>query len=156
VQFFEECPPKSLEYVSIPVLECLERAGIEAETGELPPERLALLRTALAGVKRMSEEELLAFIREHDRDPETCRLPPPYTYRFLRELDGDYAVKCHGYVDKLNRGEIAEAEFAAELAEFLPPVSRENLEKAVRGILLKEAGDAEVPLTLLEEFGSGD
>ena len=138
VTWFRGSPTVELRHLTLAALECLERAAIEAETGVLPPDSITTIRGMLARIAEMSEEELLGIIREHDGDRETCRLPPPYTYRFLRELDLSYVRRYGEKEYELKRGLITEAEYDAELAKFLPPINRANLEKVARAICEQE------------------
>ena len=76
--------------------------------------------------------ELAAFLRSLEQGDQDYCLPPPYS-RFLLEQFPDEALlpRCTTQADRLRRGEITAAEHAAELAKFLPPVTRADLEKAV-------------------------
>ncbi len=125
-----------------PLLDCLIRAEHEAQTGALPPpwnERGHLLRASLAN---WSDDRLIDFLRELDEaSPIDHRLPHPYSESLLERVGPPRARSWAAYYAcQLRRGAMSPAEHAAELAKFLPPFTRADLEETVRNLPLEILG----------------
>ncbi len=119
------------EYLNFPdpILHVVIRALAEAETGELPPDWITSTRDELAHIAEIPDEELAEIVRVVEIGNDCYHLPPPYVPGFL---DGHAQARALALARKLERGEITPQEHAAELATFLPPVTRADLENAAR------------------------
>ena len=128
--------PMEWEYFPTPILDVVDRATVEAETGELPPDLMTRLRNDLAHLAETPEAELVEFLRGLDMGihDDYC-LPPPYSVSVLEQVGNTAATICGELADKLRGGEISEAEYAAKLAQLLPPVTRADQENAMRRLL---------------------
>jgi len=124
--------PQGIEDFPEPVIDVVYRAMVEAETGELPSDRATWLRDELVRVAEMSEEELVEHHRVVETRPEDYLLPWPYSPFLLKQMGEHLTTWSMYHAARLSRGEITEAEHAAELAKFLPVVTRADHEKAVR------------------------
>jgi len=137
--------PLELEHFPEPVIDVVLRAEVEAETGELPPDEITRIRIDLARLPETPEAELVEYLRSLEMRPEEYCLPWPYSVALLQQTKGTTGP-CMYLAGKLRRGEITEAEHAAELAKFLPVVTRADQEQAVRTNLerlLEYSGPAE-------------
>jgi hypothetical protein len=116
-----------------PIRDVVARAMAEAKTGKLPPDWITVIKNAIAEVAEASDEELMECLRAIDFPSEDYCLPPPYSLSFLNYVADEYVPTwCMYFGSQLQRGEISAAEHAAELAKILPPITRANMEKAVR------------------------
>ncbi len=149
VQWCREVQPDTWEHLPDPVMDVVARAEAEAETGELPPDRITRTRNNLASLAETPEEKLVEYLRGVDAGFCDYGLPLPYSSFVLEEVgEKRLATVCSCHTRRLRRGEITAAEHAALLARLLPPVTRADQENAVRKLLemvLEGFGAAEGP-----------
>jgi|SRR5271157_276640 len=129
-------PQTEWEKLFHPIVDVVERARFEAETGELLPDWITSIPIHLANMAEMPETTLVRFLRAINKGLGDYCLPSPYSVEVLRQVaDEDTLTRCMEFADKLRRGEITTEEHTAELAKFLPPITRADQEKAMRTFL---------------------
>ncbi len=120
-----------------PVTDVVSRAWIEEETGELWPDWITSTLDQVDEIPEIPEANLVEDVRMIDIGEDDYCLPSPYSLGVLRQVADEDALtqcleRCRDYADKLHRGEITAEEHAAELAKFLPPITRADQENALR------------------------
>ena len=131
---YRERQVDTIECCPEPVLDCVRRAIVEAETGTLPPPRNERARLVRANLGNWSEDKLIAFLRRLDEGLSDHCLPWPYSTSLLDGMSERVSAHATYLACELRRGAITPEKHAAELAKFLPPVTRADLEKAVRNL----------------------
>ena len=134
VAWCRERPGSAPGHLPDPLLDCLARAEVEAETGRLPPPCNQRGRLARADLGNWSEEQLIAFLRHLDAATGDDYLPWPYSTWLLEGISEHAKAQAFYHVCELRRGAITPEEYAAKLAKFLPPVVRADLEKTVQNV----------------------